>query len=225
MHHRRMRGQAEGRKWRGSPISRADLLGCVAIHGCTRLMDARRFWAQSWTMVATVWLSVECRYAAGAQADSVVSASSGSPHQRIRPCSDAYSDAGFEFLARNYPLRRQTCSVGSHLQRITRSSRSRPSLNRMASGCVYVHRTRTPTKRRQGQRGCGTSRPPLGDSSQATADQQHFCWPSTSAAKTVLSSCYGGALEAAGEPCSCRYTAADIALASWPLPRAAGETS
>jgi hypothetical protein len=212
-----MRGRTKACKQRGWAICCADQHGCFALDGCTRPMDPGDCWAHLCAKLDVTGTRAECRFAAWAWPSNGAAASSRSAGRSGRTCSDAISDAGFEVPAWNYPLWPEICSPGPHVQRITRSSRSRPSLNRMASGCVYVHRTRTPTKRRQGQRGCGTSRPPLGDGSQATADQQHFCWPSTSAAKTVLSSCYGGALEAAGEPCSCRYATADMALASWPL--------
>ena len=75
----------------------------------------------------------------------------------IRTSSDVNFDTGFGIPVRKYPLCLEICSAGPPLQRITRSSRSRPSLHGMASGCVCAHRTRTPTLLQKGQWGCGAS--------------------------------------------------------------------
>jgi hypothetical protein len=118
---------------------------------------------------------------------------------------------------------------GPHLQRITRSSRSRPSLHQSASKCVQWHRTCARTRIRTRKMGCGTCTLGLGDSRQAAAREPRSPRTSSSKSKSAASRSRQGAAEAAGrlvqqllrcQSPSRRSTR--VVCASWPLFRASG---
>ena len=155
---------------------------------------------QQWSTLDMADLLVETRKSSFARQKSRGRRSHRSGSRCIRASSEVDFDTGFGLPVRKYPLWLEICSAGPPLQRITRSSRSRPSLHGMASKCVLAHCTRTRMEDWTGRMGCGTGSAHLGGSNQAAARQPHSCCASISDSKSTTSRCCGGALEAHRRP-------------------------
>jgi len=122
----------------------------------------------------------------------------GSRSSRAPP--EVHSDTGFEFARCDLHLRPEIWPAGPHLQRITRSPRSRPSLHGSASKHVQSHRSCTRMHNRTTRRGGGACRGDLGNSSQAAARQPRSRRASSSRTKSAASHCWQGRLEPTGRP-------------------------
>lgn len=114
--------------------------------------------------------------------------------------SYANFDAGFGIPVRKNRLRREVRSPAAPLQRITRSSRSRPSLHEMASKCAYSCCTHVRVEERTGAMGCGAWSAHLGGNSHAVSCQPPRCRASTSTSKNEPSQCEARTAAAQGGP-------------------------
>jgi hypothetical protein len=139
-----------------------------------------------WTRQTSSWEREFCRIGEAARRGRK-SCCSGRNCSRGR--SYANFDAGFGIPVRKNPLRREVCSPAAPLQRITRSSRSRPSLHEMASKCACSRCTRVRMEERTGAMGCGAWSTHLGDNSHAVPCQPPRCRASTSTSKNAPSQC------------------------------------
>ena len=126
--------------------------------------------------------------------------SSRRTHQLSRARSYVHSDTGFELAGVDLPLRPETQPPGPHLQRITRSPRSRPSLHGSAWKHAQWRRTCTRILDRARKLGCGTWTGDLGDSGQAAAREPRSSRMSTSRPKDASSRCRQGAVEVVWRP-------------------------
>ena len=144
--------------------ARADLLDLFAVHGPLRLMVDLCTGRRQLVRGSSSSLASEVRRILQAQPRRGGRESSrrGSQSSGTRP--DGRSDAGFELARCDLVLRPEIWPAGPHLQRITRSPRSRPSLHGSASKHVQTRRSCTRMHDRTRRRGGGACRGDLGDS-------------------------------------------------------------
>ncbi len=180
--------------------TRADLLDLFAVRGPLRLMVDLCTGGRQLVRGSSSSLASEVRWIPQARPRSGGRESShrGSKSSRARP--DVHSDTGFEFARCDLALRPEIWPAVPHLQRITRSPRSRPSLHGSASKHVQTHRSCTRMHDRTRRRGGGTWRGDLGDSRQAAARQPHSRRTSPSTTKSAASRRWQGRLEPTGRP-------------------------